>query len=76
MTNINNMTLSSNSLITLVYSVAWASAIIITILTMMYLSRVKREYVYLTRFITFLTEEMIKKNKRVESYLQGLMKSG
>lgn len=60
---------------TLLYIMFWVVILLAVLSTVIYLKGVKKEYLYLTRFITFLTEEMIKKNKRVESYLQRLMKS-
>ena len=34
-----------------------------------YIKCVRKGFVYLSSFITLLTEEMVKKNKRVKSYL-------
>lgn len=42
--------------------------------TIYYLRKIKITYVLCLRTIAFLSENMIKKNKRVESYLQNLAK--
>lgn len=47
---------------------------ILGLATIYYLRKIKITYVLCLRTIAFLSENMIKKNKRVESYLQNLAK--
>lgn len=65
MSDIQNMTIQAAFYTRLLYLLAWAALVVSGVVVVLHMRQAKKEYVYLTRFITFLTEEMIKKNKRV-----------
>lgn len=51
---------------------AWVFFLFLLIMIIVYIKNLKAEYVRLTMFVSLLNEEMITKNKRVESFISRL----
>lgn len=55
------------------YSAA-AICLVVGAITLLYIKKLKKEFVMLIWMVSFLNEDMIKINKRVQSFLQRLSK--
>lgn len=58
----------------MVFGAGLVTIFFIGVLSVLNLRNTKKEFMQCVRSITFLSEEMIRKNKRVDSFLQKLAK--